>query len=155
MRHITLHRSGVVIAVAIGLVGAVFSALDPPWHGSAFAATPAGTRAILAAQTNREGGVTVKVTPRNLAPDAASWEFEIILDTHTQALNQDLSRSAVLIDAAGKSHTAVGWEGDPPGGHHRRGVLRFQPLPGKQAAVELRVTDIGGVEVRIFRWQLE
>jgi hypothetical protein len=155
MRDIHLHRSGVVIALVIGLAAAVFSALDPLWHGSAFAATPAGTRAIPAAQTNREGAVTVKITPRNLAPDAASWEFEIILDTHTQALNQDMSRSAVLIDAAGKSHPAVGWEGDPPGAHHRRGVLRFKPLPGKQAAVELRVTGIGGVEVRKFRWQLE
>jgi hypothetical protein len=75
MRRITLHRSGVVIAVAIGLAAAVFSAIGPPWHGSAFAATPAGTRAIPAAQTNREGAVTVKITPRNLAPDAASWEF--------------------------------------------------------------------------------
>jgi len=155
MRRITLHRNGVVIAVAIGLAAAVFSALEPALHSSAFAATPVGTRAIPAAQTNREGGVTVKVTPRNLAPDAASWDFEITLETHTQALNQDLTRSAVLIDAAGKSHPAVGWEGDPPGGHHRRGVLRFKPLPGKQAAVELRVTGIGGVEVRKFRWQLE
>lgn len=154
MRDIHLHRSGVVIALAIGLVGAVFSALDPRWHGNAFAATPAGTRTIPAAQTNREGAVTVKVAPRNLAPDAASWDFEITLETHTQALDQDLTRSAILIDAAGKSHTAIGWEGDPPGGHHRRGVLRFQPLPGKQAAVELRVTGVGGVEVRKFRWQL-
>lgn len=155
MRHKPIHRSGIFLAAAMAIAGAVLSVLDAPWHGSAFAATPVGTRANLAAQTNNEGGVTVKVMPRNLAPDAASWEFEISLNTHTKALDQDLSRSAVLIDAAGKSHTATGWEGSPPGGHHRSGVLRFKPLPGKQAAVELRITGVGGVEVRKFRWQLE
>lgn len=155
MRHIPLYKSSVVIAAVITFAGAMLSVLDSPWHGSAFAATSVGTRTNLAAQMNNEGGVTVKVTPRNLAPDAVSWDFEITLNTHTKALNQDLSRSAVLIDAAGKSHTATGWEGSPPGGHHRSGVLSFQPLPGKQAAVELRVSGIGGVEVRKFRWQLE
>jgi len=108
-----------------------------------------------AAQINREGNVTVMVTPRNLSTGASSWDFEVMLDTHTQPLNQDLTKVAALIDAQGKPHAPVGWEGDPPGGHHRRGVLRFQPLAGNPAVVELRIQDIGGVATRVFRWQLK
>lgn len=155
MQHMTLCRSGVRIAVALGLIGALLVPLNSSRYGSVFAATPAGTQLSLAAQTSREGGVVVKVVPRISMPGTTSWDFEITLETHTQALNQDLTRSAVLIDAAGNSHAPISWEGDPPGGHHRRGLLRFQPLPGKQTAIELRITAIGGVEVRAFRWRLE
>lgn len=120
-----------------------------------FAAPPAGAQPALATQTSREGGVTVKVMPKNLKPGASSWDFEITLETHTQPLNQDLTRMALLVDAQGKSQGPLAWEGDPPGGHHRHGLLRFRPLTGKPAAVELRILGVGGVEVRMFRWQLE
>lgn len=117
--------------------------------GNAFGA-PSG----LTEQTSREGGVTVKVTPRNLEPGAANWDFAVVLETHTQPLDQDLTKAAVLVDAQGKPHAPLAWEGSPPGGHHRRGLLRFRPLAGNPAAVELRLHDIGGVATRTFRWQL-
>ena len=117
--------------------------------GTAFAASSG-----LTAQVSREGNVNVTVTPRNLAPGASSWDFEVVLETHTQPLDQDLTKAAVLIDAQGKSHAPRGWDGDPPGGHHRRGVLRFQSLAGNPAAVELRLSGVGGTDVRTFRWQL-
>ena len=118
--------------------------------GTAFAASSS-----LTAQTSREGGVNVTVTPRSLAPGASSWDFDVVLETHTQPLDQDLSKVAALIDAQGKPHAPLGWKGDPPGGHHRRGTLRFQPLAGNPAAVELRLQGIGGVETRVFRWQFK
>lgn len=111
--------------------------------------------APLTAQTNREGGVTVTVTPRNLSPRSASWDFNVTLETHTQPLSQDLTRAALLVDAQGKQFQPLAWDGDPPGGHHRRGVLRFRPLTGDSASVELRILGVGGVEVRTFRWRLE
>lgn len=117
--------------------------------GTAFAAS-----SNLTAQTSREGNVNVTVTPRNLAPGASSWDFEVVLETHTQPLEQDLTKVAALVDAQGKPHAPLGWKGDPPGGHHRRGVLQFQPLAGNPAAVELRIQGIGGVD-RTFRWQLK
>lgn len=117
--------------------------------GTAFAASSG-----LTAQINREGDVTVMVTPRDLAPGASSWDFEVVLNTHTQPLDQDLTKVAALIDAQGKPHAPLGWKGDPPGGHHRRGELQFQPLAGNPAAVELRLQGIGGVQTRVFRWQL-
>jgi hypothetical protein len=108
----------------------------------------------LAPQTNSEGGVSVKVTPRNISRNSASWDFEVALNTHTGDLSQDLAQSSALIDAQGKPHAPIAWEGDPPGGHHRRGILRFKPLAAQPQTLELRINGVGGVETRVFRWQL-
>lgn len=106
----------------------------------------------LAPQTRNEGGVRVRVAPRDLTPGV--WEFELTFDTHTVALDQDLARSSVLLDAQGNRYAPTGWEGDPPGGHHRKGVLRFKALSELPAAIELRIEGVGGVQ-RVFRWQLK
>ena len=110
--------------------------------------------ADLETQTNREGSVTVKVTPRDLSPQAESWDFEIVFDTHTTALDQDMRRMAVLSDGSETAQPPLAWDGDPPGGHHRKGVLRFQPLPGSPKWLELRINGIGSVSQRVFRWRL-
>lgn len=104
-------------------------------------------------QTNTDGGVMVKVTPKNISAGSKSWEFEVSLGTHTGDLGQDLAKVSVLMDAEGKEHAAIGWDGDPPGGHHRKGVLRFQPLESVPQTLELRISGIGG-ETRVFRWKL-
>lgn len=105
-------------------------------------------------QTNREGSVTVKVTPMNISPQAKSWDFEVVFDTHTSALDQDMRGVTALTDGAGNTRRPLAWEGDPPGGHHRKGVLRFQPLPGAPEFIELSVSGVGGVSERVFRWRL-
>ncbi|MBI3596445.1 MAG: hypothetical protein HY203_04750 [Nitrospirae bacterium] len=108
----------------------------------------------LSSQINKEGGVIVKVTPRRLAPGAETWEFEVVFDTHTVALAGDPARFSVLVDAQGRTHSPLQWEGDPPGGHHRKGVLRFKPEPGRDGMIELRIEGVGGVPIRLFRWRL-
>ncbi|MBI5462998.1 MAG: hypothetical protein HY941_12505 [Gammaproteobacteria bacterium] len=110
--------------------------------------------ADLETQTNREGSVTVKVTPRNISPQAKRWDFEIVFDTHVAALDQDMRRAAVLVDGSGTAQPPLAWEGDPPGGHHRKGILHFQPLPGSAEFLELRISGIGGVDERVFRWRM-
>lgn len=138
-----------------GWRGACVLAVLAAVSAGALAAPPGEVRPALAAQTSREGGVTVTVAPKRLAPGAPSWDFEVTLETHTQALNQDLARAALLVDAQGKSHEPLAWDGDAPGGHHRRGLLRFRPLVDGAATVELRILGVGGVAVRTFRWQRE
>lgn len=108
----------------------------------------------LAPQVSREGAVTVKVTPAKLAPAAATWDFEIVFDTHTAALTGDPAQSAVLVDAQGRTHKPLRWDGDPPGGHHRKGVLRFRVPDGRNGAIELRLNGVGGVATRTFRWDV-
>lgn len=97
-------------------------------------------------------GVTVKATPREL--QGGSWEFDIAFDTHSQDLKDDLMKTASLI-AGGKTHAPAGWKGDPPGGHHRKGVLRFDGIEPGVKEIELRIARPGEPKPRSFRWQLK
>ena len=103
-------------------------------------------------QSSSAAGVTVKVTPRDLS--AAVWEFELAFDTHSQPLNDEPAKTAALV-ADGKLLAPTGWQGDPPGGHHRKGVLRFTPMSPRPAALELRLQRPGESAPRVFRWQLK
>jgi hypothetical protein len=115
------------------------------------AAGPAAAQ-NLSTQSSSAAGVTVKATPR--ASSGGAWEFEIVFDTHSQELNDDLVKTASL-RADGKPLAAADWQGDPPGGHHRKGVLKFNATaPGPQA-IELTITRPGEPKPRSFRWQLK
>lgn len=115
--------------------------------------TSIATAGALVPQTNRDGGVEVKVTPRTLAPGAAAWEFDVVFSTHTVTLTGDPAQFSTLIDTNGRAHAPLAWQGDPPGSHHRKGVLRFKPL-ADQTQVELRIEGVGAA-ARSFRWQIQ
>lgn len=108
--------------------------------------------AELETQTNRQGGVTIQVTPQALSASASAWRFEVVLDTHSAALTQDLRDVAVLSGDAGGENKPIAWEGDPPGGHHRKGVLVFASISPMPALLTLRIRGIAGVPERIFSW---
>jgi hypothetical protein len=95
-------------------------------------------------------GVTVSVTPIAIKSDA---EFKVVLDTHSQELNDDLIKTAVLLDATGNRYAASSWTGAQPGGHHREGVLRFSGIR-ETAWLELQISRAGEQKPRTFRWQL-
>ena len=114
-------------------------------------AAPAANR--FAAQVNREGPVQVRVTPRSLAADSKVWEFEVAFNTHTVPIDGDPAQFSVLVDASGNVHQALAWKGDPPGGHHRSGILQFNPPEQALGPVELRISGVGGVPSRVFRWE--
>ena len=99
-------------------------------------------------------GVSVTVKPLGLTPGAKSWDFEVTMNTHTQALDQDLAHVSVLVDDGGKQYTPSAWKGDPPGGHTRKGVLQFAPVPGNPKSLELRITGVGAPDARVFAWTL-
>ena len=111
--------------------------------------------AQLATQKNSANGVTVAVTPGNIAADAKVWDFKVVLDTHSQDLSDDLANSAVLLDDKGGESKALAWEGAAPGGHHRAGVLKFNAITPLPQAVELRITRAGEPTARTFRWGLK
>lgn len=97
-------------------------------------------------------GVQVVVTPKSLDPAATTWDFEIVLDTHTKPLNDDMARTSELI-ADGRSYAPLGWQGDQPGGHHRKGTLSFARPTGPQKVIEVRINGIGSSAARTFRWE--
>lgn len=110
--------------------------------------------AQLQTQRNSANGVTVAVTPGNLDRGAKHWDFSLVFDTHTQELSDDLLKNAVLADDQGNEFKPLAWEGAPPGGHHRTGVLKFGAIDPQPAAVELRITRPGEANARAFRWKL-
>jgi len=115
---------------------------------------PEGASAAQSLPTLSAGGsgVTVKVTPRTVA--GGSWEFAMAFDTHTQPLTDDLMKTASLI-ADGKTYAPASWKADPPGGHHRKGVLRFNGVDPGARTIELHVARPGEPKPRSFRWQIK
>jgi hypothetical protein len=110
--------------------------------------------AQLATKKDTANGVTVAVTPANLAAGAKTWDFSIVLDTHSQDLSDDLAQSAVLLDDRGNRFKPLAWDGAGPGGHHRKGVLKFNAVEPQPQALELRITRPGEAKPRVFRWSL-
>ncbi|WP_298826991.1 hypothetical protein [uncultured Piscinibacter sp.] len=132
-----MRRTRLIVALAVALAGS--------------ALTLAG--ASLPARTSNLQAVTVTVTPRELG-SAKPWEFEVRLNTHVQALTDDLAATAALVDDSGRRHAPEAWRGDGPGGHHREGVLVFAPIEPRPAAIELQIRRAGEPAPRSFRWTL-
>lgn len=109
---------------------------------------------IFETQTSNAGQVVVDVTPLNLGTAAETWEFEVALNTHSVNLDYDLMAVAVLRDDRGNEYLPISWNGSPPGGHHRRGVLSFAALPEPGAFVEVVIREVAGVPERVFHWEL-
>lgn len=102
------------------------------------------------------GGVTVKVTPKDLGAGANEWVFAVALDTHSQDLTDDLAKTAVLAGADGTRTVPSAWERDPKSdGHHVAGLLRFAPIRPRPAAIELRIQREKESAPRVFRWALD
>ena len=139
-----------IILTALALVGGFFI-----WRGfrrTEEVVLPSKSEPNLETLTNEEGDVVVIVTPKALVQD--SWSFEVVLDTHSVDLDYDLRSLSFLVDQKGREYKAVLWEGDPPEGHHRKGILKFKPLSPTPAAFMLKVRNVGSVGERSFEWQL-
>lgn len=103
--------------------------------------------------TSDEGGVTVTVklvTP--LKPD--DLEFEIELNTHSGELPEDLKGHAELLINDGQILPAFSWEMSSEQSHHQEGILSFRGAELEPEFIELILKDIGGVEERSFKWNL-
>lgn len=100
---------------------------------------------------DEQASVTVTVTPTLLSEESEEWKFDVVMDTHSVELDQDMTKVAVLIDEQGKEYSALNWEG-PTGGHHREGILTFNKITPIPKSVELKITGIADV-LRVFDWQ--
>ena len=105
-------------------------------------------------KTDDQASVTVTVTPTLLSAESREWKFDVIMDTHSVELDQDMTKVAILTDDSGKEYGPVRWEGAPAGGHHREGVLIFSPITLTPKSVELKITGVADT-LRTFNWQLK
>ena len=99
-----------------------------------------------------QASVTITVTPTLLSAESGEWKFDVVMDTHSVELDQDMTKVAILTDDSGKEYGPVRWEGAPAGGHHREGVLVFSPITPAPKSIELKITGIADT-VRTFNWQ--
>ena len=130
--------------------------LFPALALSAFVLSATGAVAAeLEQQTSQANGVSISVKPTDVSAASTIWKFQVALNTHSGALEDDLAHSATLADAAGKQHAAAGWDGDPTGGHHRKGVLEFKALSPRPAALDLRILRPGETAPRTYHWKLQ
>lgn len=92
----------------------------------------------LAPRTVNAGSVEVTITPVRVDDSGAA--FQIKFDTHSGDLGLDVPAASRLV-VDGKEWGGANWVGDPPGGHHRQGELRFNA--GGTAQGEVRLTLSG------------
>jgi len=147
----------VILIVIAGLV--VFFRLQPRQENSdasvsSSQTTPANQTA-LAPQTSEEGPVTIEVTPTDLSVSSTIWKFKLALDTHSEELNQDLTKVITMADDQDNSFQPIAWEGSPPEGHHREGELFFNAISPRPNSLSIIVKNIGGIVERTFRWDLK
>jgi hypothetical protein len=103
---------------------------------------------------NKEGPVRVSVTPQSVSKSSEAWRFAVQFNTHVMPISQDMMAVASLSDGKSAGEKPTAWEGDPPGGHHRRGVLVFKPIEPMPASITLHIHEVGGVADRAFTWTL-
>jgi hypothetical protein len=113
----------------------------------------AQTKSLPVRESN-EGQVKVSVTPQSLSKTADAWRFAVQFNTHVTPITQDMVAVASLSDGKGAAEKPTAWEGDPPGGHHRKGVLVFKPLNQMPATITLHIREVGGIADRTFTWNL-
>ena len=103
-------------------------------------------------KTDDQASVNVVVTPLDLSQQSSEWKFDVGMNTHSVELDQDMTKSAVLVDEQGKEYASIKWDG-PVGGHHREGTLSFAPITPYPQHLTMKIKGVGGVD-RSFSWTL-
>ena len=78
-----------------------------------------------------------------------------IMNTHSGDLSQDLVAACTLKDNSGREYHPTSWDGSPPGGHHRSGVLEFSELGEGAESITLVIRAVDNVPERVFNWSIE
>ena len=123
--------------------------------GAVFPVNPLYAAPVFEPRSSDAAGVSIVVKPKPVEAGAKVWDFDIIMNTHIKPLSEDLTVVSVLVDGNGHRTKPITWQGDKPGGHHRRGVLQFPAPAGTPATFELQMTGVGGVDLRTFRWEVK
>ncbi len=105
-------------------------------------------------KSNKQNSVRVDVRPVQLLPGKPA-KFEIRMNTHSGDLSQDLVAACTLKDNSGREYHPTSWDGSPPGGHHRSGVLEFSELGEGAESITLVIREVANVPERIFNWSIE
>jgi len=142
--HLLVVAAATIATAAVGSLFALAQTAPPTTQD----------KAAFAVKDNDEGAVKVSVTPQDVSKSAGAWRFAVQFNTHVTSITQDMVAVASLTDGKGAEERPSAWEGDPPGGHHRRGVIVFQPINPTPTTLTLHIREVGGVADRTFTWDL-
>lgn len=151
-----MNKATTIFILALAFIGGFLVFYNPKPASSPTADSPQTIDTAQKRDTkiDDQANVTVTVTPTLLSGEPKEWKFDIVMDTHSVELDQNMTEVATLTDDSGKEYSPVRWEGAPPGGHHREGVLVFSPITPTPKSVELKITGIADT-IRTFNWQLK
>ena len=130
---------------------------DPqPASVSTESASPANDSAM---RIDQQGAIIIEITPLNLDSPTDTFEFDVVMDTHTIDLSMDLATLSTLTTDTGVSVDATLWDA-PLGGHHVEGKLIFPAMQdGKfilEGATKLTLTILNvDAPSRVFEWELK
>lgn len=144
----------IIIVAVIFIIAVGFQILNQPseiQEAQVIAQSdPVAKKSNLEIQTDNDGEVEIVITPKIYDKE---WFFEIALNTHSEELTVDIMKAMILLDDKGREYAPLAWNGDPPGGHHRSGILRFAPISPQPASIILKIIGVGGVGERNFFWR--
>lgn len=103
-------------------------------------------------KTDAQGPISVTLTP--IAPEQkdAPWKFGLVLTSHSVEITENPIEAFSLLDDQNNSYQPTRWEGPGPGGHHREGMLFFNPIRPTPASLEIKIKNIGGIAERSLKW---
>lgn len=104
--------------------------------------------------TSNGGGARVEAKPLSLTLEKQA-EFQLRFNSHSVDFDQDLLAVTELVDDTGRQYSPTGWDGSPPGNHHRKGQLSFPKIQKPASSVILIIRGVAGVAERKFEWQLK
>lgn len=102
-------------------------------------------------QRSTAQGVTVAVTPGNVAEDASIWDFAVAFEGRGRKLDDEVMENFVLL-GDGHRIKPLAWEGQKAATGHRAGVLKFIAIQPRPKDLELRLERKGEAKPRIFRF---
>lgn len=107
----------------------------------------------IAQQESDENNVVIVIKPEVLRVYETP-RFEIEFSTHSVNLDFEVSQISKIADDKGNEYKNSVWEGSPPGGHHRTGILTFNETLKESSGIQLIMQDDTGIGKRIFKWKI-
>ena len=112
-----------------------------------------------AMRIDEQGEIIFEITPLNLDSPTETFEFDVVMTTHSIDLSMDLATLSTLTTDTGVSVESTLWDA-PRGGHHVEGKLIFPATkdgkPILEGATKLTLTVINvDAPTRIFEWDLK
>jgi len=142
----------ILIALVFIIVSVVLAIFEVKKTNSADKNTKGETNSngVLNEQTKNAGDVIIAVLPVKFGN---KFDFEFQLNTHTTELVYKLEDIASLKSDNGETLTPTEWEGDAPGGHHRKGTLFFPNFKSVPKSISLNIENIENNNLE-FSWIL-